>query len=183
MTKAKPTKIPHNLARNWSWLLGLGILFVFLGCVGLSMVMGLTLASIFFLGILFLVAGVAQIIDTFKSRGWQGGLWHTLVALFYLVAGGLIMYDPILASAIITALIAWLLIFMGLTRLIMAIILRHTSGWGWLLVAGLTSFILGVLILMQWPFSALWVIGLFIAIELIVNGWTYIFIALAMRKK
>jgi uncharacterized membrane protein HdeD (DUF308 family) len=35
---------------------------------------------------------------------------------------------------------------------------------------------------MQWPFSALWIIGLFIAIELIVNGWSYIFIAIAMRR-
>jgi len=28
----------------------------------------------------------------------------------------------------------------------------------------------------------LWIIGLFIAIEMIINGWTYIFIALAIRR-
>ena len=64
----------------------------------------------------------------------------------------------------------------------MAFVLRHEKGWAWILIAGLTAIVLGVLILMQWPYSGLWVLGLFIAIELIVNGWTYIFIALAMRR-
>ncbi|HAU2340623.1 TPA: HdeD family acid-resistance protein, partial [Legionella pneumophila] len=51
----------------------------------------------------------------------------------------------------------------------------------WLLLAGITAIILGILILMQWPVSGLWIIGLFIAIELIVTGWTYIFIAISVK--
>lgn len=176
------TTIPANIARNWGWLLGLGILFVILGCIGLSMIVGLTLVSIMFLGVLFIIAGFAQIIDVFKSRGWKGITWHALIAVLYIVGGGLVIYDPFLASAIITGLLAWVLIIIGITRLTMAFALRHASGWGWLLFAGLTSIILGILILMQWPFSALWIIGLFIAIELIVNGWSYIFMAFAIRR-
>ena len=64
----------------------------------------------------------------------------------------------------------------------MASILREALGWFWLVLAGFTAIVLGVLILLQWPYSGLWVIGLFIAIELIVNGWAYIFIAIAARK-
>ena len=63
----------------------------------------------------------------------------------------------------------------------MAIALKDSKGWIWLLLAGITAIILGILILIQWPISALWVIGLFIAIELIISGWTYIFIALALQ--
>ena len=175
--------IAADLQRNWGWLLGLGILFVVLGFIGLGMTVGLTLVSIIFLGALFIIAGLAQIVDVFKSHHWKGIVGHALIAVLYIMGGGLVIYDPILASAVITALIAWILIIIGVTRLIMAVVLRHTSGWGWLLFAGLMAIVLGVLILLQWPYSALWIIGMFIAIELIVNGWTYIFIAMGMRCK
>ena len=171
-----------DLQRNWGWLLGLGILFVVLGFIGLGMTVGLTLVSIVFLGALFIIAGIAQIADVFKSHHWKGIVGHALIAVLYIMGGGLVIHDPILASAIITALIAWILIIIGITRLIMAIVLRHAAGWGWLVFAGLTAIVLGVLILMQWPYSALWIIGMFIAIELIVNGWTYIFMAMGMRR-
>ena len=174
--------MPVDLQRNWGWLLGLGILFVVLGFIGLGMTVGLTLVSIVFMGALFIIAGLAQILDVFKSHHWKGIVGHALIAVLYIMGGGMIIHDPILASAVITALIAWILIIIGVTRLIMAIALRHGAGWGWLLFAGLTAIVLGVLILMQWPYSALWIIGMFIAIELIVNGWTYIFMALGMRN-
>jgi len=101
----------------------------------------------------------------------------------YLAGGCVVFYDPFLASTLITGLLAAVLIVIGITRIIMAIALKSSKGWGWLLLAGLTAIILGVLILIQWPISGLWVIGMFIAIEMIVNGWTYIFIALSLRNK
>mgnify|MGYP003408098599 FL=1 len=179
MTKSNYVSV--DLQRNWGWLMALGILFVILGMIGVGMTVGLTLVSMLFLGVMFIVAGFAQIIDVFKSHQWRGIVGHALIAVLYMMGGGLVIYDPVLASAIITALIAWVLIIIGITRFIMAIVLRHASGWGWLLFAGIIAIVLGVMILMQWPYSAMWVIGLFIAIELIVNGWTYIFLALGLR--
>lgn len=180
--KSNAKNIPPKLQRRWSFLLGLGIVFVVLGSLGLGMVTGLTLASVLFLGILLLIAGFSQIIDVFKTKHWKGAIWHALIAILYLIAGCAVIYDPLLASTIITALIAWIFIIMGISRLLMAITLRHAPGWGWFLFAGITAIILGLLILLQWPYSGLWVLGMFIAIELLVNGWTYIFIALAIRR-
>jgi uncharacterized membrane protein HdeD (DUF308 family) len=123
-------------------------------------------------------------IDVFKSKQWQASVWHALIALFYMVIGGVIIYDPILASSIITLLIAWILIIIGVSRFMMSLTLRaHTSGWLFLLIGSIASVILGILIIAQWPSSGLWVIGLFISIELLVNGWSYIFLAVAMREK
>ena len=171
-----------DLQRNWGWLLGLGILFVVLGFIGLGMTVGLTMVSIVFMGALFIFAGFAQMVDVFKSHHWKGIVGHALIAVLYIMGGAMVIHDPVLASAVITALIAWILIIIGVTRLIMAVVLRHAAGWGWLLFAGITAIILGLLILMQWLYSALWIIGMFIAIELIVNGWTYIFLAMGMRR-
>ncbi len=168
--------------RNWGWLLGLGILFVFLGFIGLGMVVGLTLISILFFGVLLAIAGVAQFIDVFRSRGWQGALWHAFIALLYLFAAAIVIYDPLLASAVITAMLAWVLIIIGILRIVMAFRLRGVKQWGWLLLAGLAAIVLGVLILLQWPWSALWVVGMFIAIEIMLNGWSYIMMAFALRQ-
>lgn len=170
------------LKRNWGWLLGLGILFVFLGFVGLGMVVGLTLVSIFFFGILLAIAGIAQFIDVFRSRGWQGVLWHAFIALLYLIGAAIVIYDPLLASVVITAMLAWVLIAIGIVRVVMAFNLRGIKQWGWLFVAGIAAIVLGVLILLQWPWSALWVIGMFIAIEIMLNGWSYIMMAFALRQ-
>ena len=180
--KHQMNAIPEQLKRHWGWLLALGILFVLLGSLGLVMTVGLTLVSVLFLGILILIGGVSQIIDAFKSRQWSSFIWHALIAVFYLLAGGVMLYDPFLASTAITALLAALLIFIGIARIMMAVNHRHSKGWGWLILAGVLAIVLGVLILMQWPWSGLWVIGLFIAIDLLMNGWTYIVLALAIRQ-
>lgn len=182
MTRASTKSKAGPLKRNWGWLLALGIFFVILGCIGLGMVVGLTLASMLFLGVLLIIAGCSQFIDVFKAKGWDGVAWHAFVAALYIIGGCIVIYDPFLASALITALLASVLIIIGLTRFIMAIKLKGAPGWGWLLFAGIIAIALGVMILMHWPISGLWVIGLFIAIEMLVDGWAYIFLALALRR-
>ncbi|STY28085.1 HdeD protein [Legionella wadsworthii] len=181
MARTNKNDTREVLRHNWGWLLGLGIVLVFLGFVGLSMVIGLTLVSMYFFAALLIISAVSHFIDIFKHRDWKGIFWQAFIGILYLVAAGVVFYDPFLASSLITALLAGVLIVIGVIRIIMAFSLKEASGWGWFLFAGLISIILGVLILMQWPISGLWVIGMFIAIDMIVNGWTYIFIALSVR--
>jgi uncharacterized membrane protein HdeD (DUF308 family) len=183
MAKTKEVSLPTvgQLKRNWGWILGLGILFLILGFIGLGMVVGLTLVSMIFFAALLFVAGITHIIDVFKHREWKGIIWQAFIAVLYIAAAGVVFYDPFLASTLITAILAAVLIVIGFTRIIMAYTLKESKGWLWLLLAGFCALILGILILIQWPISGLWIIGLFIAIEMIVTGWTYIFIAFALR--
>ncbi|HYQ91386.1 MAG TPA: DUF308 domain-containing protein, partial [Candidatus Competibacteraceae bacterium] len=118
----------------------------------------------------------------FQCQGWKSVLWHVLIALLYVAAGIVIIVDPILASMTLTLMLAWILITVGVFRIIMAFQLRPVAGWFWPLLSGIVSILLGSMIIAQWPVSGLWVIGLFVAIELIFNGWAYVFIALAARK-
>ena len=90
MTKPRRdiASIPVDLQRNWGWLLGLGVLFVVLGFIGLGMTVGLTLVSILFMGALFIIAGLVQIVDVFKSHHWKGVVGHALIAVLYIIGGG-----------------------------------------------------------------------------------------------
>jgi len=170
-----------ELEKNWGWLLLFGIVSIVLGTAGLGMTFMLTEVSVVFFGVLLVVGGVFQLLDAFKCRGWKGIAWHVLIALLYVGAGLLMVLHPVLASLSLTLFIAYILIAIGVLRGIMAFQLRPSKGWWWALLSGIVSVVLGSLILIEWPQSGLWIIGLFIAIELIFNGWSYVFVALAAR--
>jgi uncharacterized membrane protein HdeD (DUF308 family) len=171
-----------ELKKNWGWLLAFGILSIILGTIGLGMTFGLTLASVLFFGVLLVVGGVFQVFDAFKCKGWKSTLWHVLIALLYIAAGAVMIFDPILASVTLTLVLGWILIVVGVMRGIIAFQLRPAAGWWWPLLAGVISVVLGAMILAKWPATGLWVIGLFVAVELILHGWSYVFVALAARK-
>ena len=50
-----------------------------------------------------------------------------------------------------------------------------------MLLNGCITLMLGVLINRQWPGSGLWVIGLFVGIEMIFNGWAWIMLAIGLQ--
>ena len=51
-----------------------------------------------------------------------------------------------------------------------------------MLIGGILTLVLGILIFAKWPASSLIVIGTFISIELIINGWSAMTVALAARQ-
>jgi len=91
--------------------------------------------------------------------------------------------NPLLASTTLTLFIAWALIAVGIVRIIMAFQLKGVAGWIWTLISGIAAIVLGIMILNNWPESGLWVIGMFVAIELIFNGWGMIMLALAAKNR
>jgi uncharacterized membrane protein HdeD (DUF308 family) len=177
-----PALVFGELEKNWGWLLAFGILSILLGTAGLGMSFMLTQASVVFFGALLVVGGVFQILDAIKCRGWKSTAWNLLIALLYIGAGLVMMMHPVLAGISLTLILAYILIVIGVLRAFMAFQLRPAKGWYWPLISGIVSVVLGGLILAEWPQSGLWIIGLFIAIELIFHGWSYLFIALAARS-
>jgi uncharacterized membrane protein HdeD (DUF308 family) len=186
MTPSTAASLPHplfgQLSRHWKWLLAVGILSVILGTVGLGMTWMLTLASVVYFGVLLIVIGVAQLLQTFKAAGWKSTFLQILIGLLYLAAGIMVVSRPLLASLTLTWALGFALIVVGVMRIVVGVQHRGTSGWGGAVVAGIITLLLGLLILAKWPSDALWVIGLFLAIELIVNGYTQILVALAARR-
>jgi len=57
-----------------------------------------------------------------------------------------------------------------------------SSGWGWQALDAIITFVLGVLLVSQWPISGLWAIGLFLGIDLIFYGCVWVAIALGLRN-
>ena len=171
-----------DVGKNWKWLLVLGIIFVILGFIGLGRVFALTVASVFFFGILILIGGAVQLFESFKCKGWKSILLHVIIAILYFLIGIEFITNPMLASAVLTLILAIGFILVGIVRIVMAIQVRGTANWFWLLFSGIISVMMGLIIAARWPVSGLFIIGLFVAIELIFHGWSYILVALAARK-
>ena len=89
--------------------------------------------------------------------------------------------DPLGTSSIFTMMIAGALVAIGIVRIIMAFQMWETKGWIWLLLGGIVAIALGSMIVAEWPLSGLWVIGMLIAIEMLVAGWSMVMMALAAR--
>ena len=130
---------------------------------------------------LLLIGGGIQLFESLKCKGWKSILFHVLIAVLYILVGIEIIARPMMASAFLTLLLAGGIILVGIVRIVMGIQLCGLKNWVWPLLSGIISVFLGLIIAAKWPVSGLFVIGLFVAIELIIHGWSYIFIALAAK--
>lgn len=90
----------------------------------------LTLVSVLYFGILTLIGGGVQLFQAFKCTGWKGVLFHVLIGLLYVVAGIMIVTRPLLASLVLTWMLASILIAVGVLRLVMAIQHGAMAGLG-----------------------------------------------------
>ena len=171
-----------ELKKHWAWMLSLGIVMVMLGVIGLGMTVLFNEIVVMYFGFLLLFGSGVQLMQAFRAEAWKGRVWHVLIALVYIVGGIIAVTEPVIAGMTLALLIAWTLIVIGVLRLFMALQMRGAAGWLWTLLGGVLSVVLGVMIINEWPQSGLWVIGLFVAIEILFAGWSQIMIALAAKN-
>jgi uncharacterized membrane protein HdeD (DUF308 family) len=185
---------------RWGWLLALGILMLALGVIGLGMSYWLTIVAIFWFGILAIIGGGVQLFDAFHHKGWKGIVWHVIIGIVYIVAGIVMITMPVAAAFWLTIFIAAALVVSGVMRIFMAFRIRDQgSVWWWVLLTGIISIVLGIMVYgtitppgadqlataegqIAWMRSWGWVIGLFVAVELMVEGLALIAVALAAKS-
>jgi uncharacterized membrane protein HdeD (DUF308 family) len=176
-------QVAGEVRKNRGWLMFMGIVMVILGVIGLSMEVSLTVVSVLYFGFLVVFGGVVMLIDAFRAGEWGSKLWHVLIALVYIAAGIVMITNPAASAVWITLFLASFFVITGVFRLIIGFKARgRVDNWGWIVFAGVISMLLGLVIFAQWPVSGLWVIGMFVAIELILQGFSMISIARAVRE-
>lgn len=169
-----------TLRKNWGWLLVLGIILLALGVIALLDSVLITTVSVLFFGWILIIAGIVEGIQTFRHRHSGHMFLHVLNAVLSIIVGIMLLLNPLLGALVLTLLLAIYFTVAGIFRIIAAASIR-IPGWGWALFNGIVTLILGILIWAHWPSTGLWVIGLFIGIDLIVVGWSQIMTAIAVR--
>ena len=155
----------------------MGIALVVLGLISLSYPFVTTLAVVQVLGFLLLAGGITQIVSSFWSGKWSGMLLHLLIGVLYAVVGMMVIDAPLENALLLTKLLAIFLIMAGIFKIVAALAHRF-HGWGWVLLNAGITLLLRLMINRQGPSAALWVIGMFVGIEMIFDGWGWIMLAL-----
>lgn len=172
--------IRHQLHENRKWYLGFGMVLVIFGLILLASLPFATLSAVFLFGIFMMLGGILHFIAAFKIfEGSSRWLW-ALFGVLYLLAGYYAFTTPVKTAMVLTSLLAIFLVIAGIIRSANALILKPLKGWGWTLFSGLLTLLTGIVILMS-PDSPFWVLGLFLAVDILFQGMNYLSLAAAIK--
>jgi len=173
-------QISRDLAQYWGWFLAFGLGLMVLGIAAVVRSVTATIASMLFFGWVLVVACGIEVAQAVLVGHWAGFFQHLVAAILFGVTGFLIVARPLLGAEVATMLMAVFFLVSGLFQVFGSVWVA-LPGWGWQVADGLITFVLGLLVLAQWPASGLWVIGLFVGIDLIFYGGAWIALALGLR--
>ncbi len=173
--------VAGELRKAWGWLLAWGIVLEIAGIVGLGYSVAVGVVTTIFVGTLLVIYGIVEVVQAFRHQRWSGFFLFLVGGILSIVSGVLLWARPIAGMEVLTLFMAAYFLVLGAFRTVGAISSRH-PGWGWGVFNGLVSIVLGMMIWNRWPASSLWVIGLFVAIDMIFQGWNYVMLSLLARK-
>lgn len=164
------------------WIVALGVVYVIAGVIALGSVMFATVVTVFVVGVMMLIAGVAEVINAFQIKTWGKFLFWLLLGALYIVAGFLTFENPLFAAAVLTLLLGFSLIASGIMRIVLGFSMRHGTPWLWVALSGVVTLLLGLIIVVHWPVSGLYVLGLLLGIDLVVAGISWIGIGFGLKR-
>ena len=158
-----------QVRKSWGWFLVSGILLVILGVVCVGKAQTATTFSILALGWVLAISGAVWLVNSFYAFNWHGFFLYLLNAIIRGVTGYLLIRHPDAGAEGVTMLLAALFIMGGLFRAVGPSIIQFPR-WGWMMFAGLVSIGLGVYLLVTWPMSSTYFVGIAIGVDLIFDG-------------
>ena len=157
----------------------LGVLMMILGVTALCTPFVTTLAMSLAIGGCFIAGGVLQSIYAVQSRYTGQFILKLVTGIIYICGGVLLVMRPYQGVVSLTLALGCILWVNSFLHIAIALQLRPKTGWKVALFNGLSGFLLGGLIIAQWPTNAPWLLGLLVGINLFINGATMIRFAIA----
>jgi uncharacterized membrane protein HdeD (DUF308 family) len=170
------------LRAKWGWIVALGVVYLLAGLIALGSVVTATVASVLVVGVMMIIAGVAEVFSAFQIKSWGKFLLWVLLGVLYIIAGFVTFENPLLAAALLTLILGASLVVSGIMRIILAFSMKRETPWVWGALSGVITLLLGLLILARWPVSSLYILGLFLGIDLIMAGAGWIGIGFGLRR-
>jgi uncharacterized membrane protein HdeD (DUF308 family) len=163
------------------WIVALGVVYLIAGAIALSSVAMATVISVFLVGIMMLVSGIAEVVNAFQVKSWGKFILWLLLGALYIVAGILAFENPLLTAKLLTLLLGASLIASGITKIVIGFSMKAGASWV-VVLAGLITLLVGLVIVAQWPWGSLYILGIFLAVDLIFTGVGWISVGLGLRS-
>ena len=165
-----------------AWLIGLGLLTIVLGMLAVVVPFQSNLQFEICLGFIFIAAGLAHAAHSFWSRPWGGFYFQFFGATHYLLVGLMLLAHRGPGTDMLILLLAVLFIMQGMVQFSLVSQLHPDISRSWMLISGVLAVFLGAFVWAQWPSSAYWMIGLFVAVHLLFRGASIVALGLAIRQ-
>ena len=182
MSDDQVVNLSAALKEKRGWFIALGILLTIIGIISIAYPMAATVTVKIFIGWIFLISGLAQVVQAFSTQSWGGFFWVLLVGLLYVIVGGWLAFFPLAGIITLTVLLALMFIVEGIVKFIMGFGLRPTGGWIWVILSGIVGIAVGVMLISGLPGTATWAIGLLVGINLLFSGCSYIAIPMMAKN-
>jgi uncharacterized membrane protein HdeD (DUF308 family) len=185
-----PSEIDHpqrvvasSLHEHWRLFVVEGIVLLVLGAAAIIVPAVATLAYAIFIGWLFLIMGAVGLATTFRMRQAPGFWWSLLSAALAIAVGVALIGWPFRGEVSLTLLLIAFFLIEGIASIMYALEhRRELSGrWGFMLVSGIIDLILGGIIFVGLPETAMWAIGLLVGINMLFGGAALIAMGLHAR--
>jgi len=153
------------------WLTPIAVLMIVLGIAAIVFPFFASVASTLVFGWIFIFAGITQIAYASQSKGVGQVAWKLILAALYLLAGIVVVARPLEGVLAFTLVLGVTIFVQGIIQVSMAFQLRRMApNWFWMLVSGLVGIIFGIFVWSSFPFSATWLIGTLIGVNLLFDG-------------
>ncbi|NPA76505.1 MAG: hded protein [Candidatus Diapherotrites archaeon] len=172
-----------EVKEHWGWMLAVGVFFIALGVAALLMLPLVTTLTTVIFGALAIAAGIFQLYNgVAHTSGWGSRIANIILALLYIGFGVLTFYNPMLGAAAITLAMAATFMAIGIIRAWIAWQNKSVfPQWGAVLLSGIITILLGLAIALSWPASSVWFLGLYVALDLLFSGATFVGLAIAAK--
>ena len=151
----------------------LGIVLILGGVFVLGDVALATFISTLFIGFTAIVIGAFEIVHAFWTKGWGGFIWQILLGALYVVFGWAVVSHPASGALVLTLVLGLVFLASGAVRIVVAFLNWRESGW-LMLISGIFGVVAGMIVLLEWPASTIWVLGLLLGIDLITHGFAWL---------
>ena len=181
---------PHSLGEaierlrgKWAAITAFGVLLVVLGFAALFFSLIATIVTVTLNGVLFLIAGAAEVGIGMHSRTWGRFFLWVIGGLLYIAIGLLCIVNPILASVALTLVLGAALIAAGLVRAFLAFQLPADQPRALVFVAAAVTVLLGLIIVSHWPLDSIYVLGTLLGVDLLFHGVGWVSFGVGLRPQ
>lgn len=181
-TFATPTIPPEPLESHPKWCIGVGAVLASLGVAAIAFPWFATLAANILFGVLLVAAAASQLVLGIRMRPHGDWALHIGTGVLSAIAGVLLIAMPVPGVVTLTLLLCAALALGGVLRIAAGVQRRDVAGWPWRVASGVLSLILATLILVGFPQSAFWILGLVLGVDLLFQGVGLIAWAGAYRR-
>ena len=132
-----------------------GVAIAVVGALALLFPVATTFAVAVMVGWILIFAGAATIYGAFSVEGTGPYFGELLLGLLKLALGVYLVCHPDVGMVVLTFLLAAMFMIDGAVQVALALELRPSDGWVWMLVAGLIAIGVGLLIAAELPSTSL----------------------------